>query len=100
VARREIYSTPRIGVVPLENIPLCISVNGVEVTGTILSLFPNDIEVAIASTGKHKGLHVPYFAMYEQNRFATTDRLGNTAGITERGRQRAEELLKELYDSP
>ncbi len=90
-------SAPR----PLRGIPLQISVEGVAVTGFIDYLFVNDLTVVITShgAGRRKGTHVPHFAMYKVNWLAES--AGNrTTAITPRGQQRAEALLRELYENP
>jgi hypothetical protein len=78
---------------PLTNVPISIFADGIEITGTILTLYPNDIEVEW--NGQHKGLHVPYFTMFPAYRLATTENLIVT-GFTERGRLHAEQLLLQL----
>jgi hypothetical protein len=77
------------------HLPLRTTVDGVEVTGEIVSLTPNDMRVVIGSpvSGLGTMLHVPHFAMVAKGNWLATD--GNH--ITERGQQRAEELLKKLY---
>jgi hypothetical protein len=84
---------------PLQNIPFHMTVDGVTVVGEILWLSPNDIEVEIKEpfSGFKTWLHVPHFAMYEVNWLATYQGRQTTA-ITDRGRQRAEWLLRCLYD--
>jgi hypothetical protein len=84
--------------VALRNIPLTISVRGMDVRGTILFLYPNDIKVAISSpvSGQEKQLHIPYFSMRLHR--LTSDRDG-TAVITEYGWKLAEQLLTELFES-
>ena len=66
------------------------------VKGEITHLYPNDMEVKITFpyTGKHTGVHVPHFMMAEMNWLSTKD-----GQITERGIQKAETLLRELYQS-
>jgi hypothetical protein len=76
-------------------IPVRITVDGIAVTGEITALCANDMSVVILTpvSGLATGLHVPWFAAgYPQNL------LCDGAGITKRGRERAESLLKELYD--
>jgi hypothetical protein len=77
-------------------IPIRTVVDGVEVEGEIVSLHKNDISVVITSpvTGLGTGLHVPHFAMDQQNWLATSD----GGPLTERGQRKAEELLRELYE--
>jgi hypothetical protein len=91
--------TARNTLTPLRNLPIQVDIDGVIVVGEILWLSPSDIEVEIKApfSGLRTGLHVPYFAMYEVNRLATYDR-GDTTALSERGRQRAEWLLRCLYD--
>jgi hypothetical protein len=47
---------------PLRNIPISITVDGVEVHGEILSLHPNDISVVITSpvSGLGNAVHIPH----------------------------------------
>lgn len=61
-----------------------------------MHLYSNDIEVMITAPfkGTHTGTLVPHFAMGEVNRLSTGD-----GQITARGIQRAESLLKEIYQS-
>lgn len=84
--------------IPLKNIPIATVVNGVEVSGVIEVLWPNDMTVVITSpvAGLRTVLHVPHFAMYACNWLATLTGHQTTA-ITARGRSRAEDLLRELY---
>jgi hypothetical protein len=84
---------------PLRNLPIEIFVDGVPITGLITALYPNDLTVEITQPVKdlRTGVHVPHFAMYPQNRLATYEN-GKTTAITERGRQRAEDLLRVLYE--
>lgn len=86
---------------PLRNIPLDITVDGVRVTGFIAHLWDNDLTVVITShgAGRRNGRHIPYFAMYPAYRFAVCEGK-RTTGITSRGQQRAESLLRELYENP
>ena len=86
-------------IIPLRHLPLQVTVDGVLVTGEIVALYPNDIEVEIKApfSGLKSGLHVPHFAMHEANRLATTVGL-ETYRITGRGREKAESLLRGLYD--
>ena len=79
--------------VPLKNVPITAVIDGVEISGTILWLYPNDIEVEYK--GRRNGLHVPYFSMDAAHRLATTEDCVAT-GLTDRGRQHAERLLAEL----
>jgi hypothetical protein len=88
---------------PLENIPIHVSVGGVEVRGVIVRVFPNDIDVMIDDgTGRMKGLHAPYFQMgfgrRNPNRwhYALADECG-TRSITDHGRHIANRLLAALY---
>jgi hypothetical protein len=85
-------------IIPLRDVPFEISVDGVTLKGRILWLYPNDIEVEILEpfNGLRTGVHVPYFAMYPVNRLATTV-AGHTTALTTRGRERAEQLLRDLY---
>ena len=86
-------------IIPLRNIPIRIIVDGEEVTGEIDCLTPNNMSVVILSpvSGLGTGLHVPAIAMAPVNWLATyTGR--TTTAITERGRSRAKDLLRELYD--
>lgn len=83
---------------PANDIPVRISVDGVEVSGTIRYLVPNEISVVSATTGRETSRHVPYFQMARrQDHFATLDESRTGWCITERGQERAEELLAELY---
>jgi hypothetical protein len=84
---------------PLRNLPIEITVDGVTVSGVITALYRNDISVETRApfTNLRTGVHVPHFAMYPVNRLATWDE-GRTTAITERGQQRAEWLLRVLYD--
>src|SRR4051794_38187688 len=84
--------------VPLENIPIRINVAGVEVCGTVIQLFPNDINVRIDDgTGRAKGLHAPYFQMaLARQHYATVDEYG-TRRITPHGRHVANRLVAALY---
>jgi hypothetical protein len=81
----------------LENLPLSISVDGVAVTGLIVSLYSNDVTVTMTSpvNGPTKGLHVPYFAMRLHK--LTVDE-GRTT-ISLHGQKLAESILKELFVS-
>ena len=78
----------------LRNIPIQIIVEGVEITGAIVSLRYNDMSVVILSpvSGLGTGLHVPWLmagsAKYH---------LANESGITARGILRAQDLLRELH---
>jgi len=87
------------GVRPLRDIPLRVTVAGVQVTGEIVSLTPSDMSVVILSPVSELGtcLHVPHFAMYPINWLATYAD-GTTTAITARGQERAESLLATLYD--
>lgn len=84
---------------PLRDIPLQITVGPMVVTGRIVALYPNDITVEITSpySGLRTGAHVPYFMMAPVNWLANFDGESTTA-ITERGRVRADAMLRELYD--
>ncbi len=84
---------------PLTNIPVTTVVDGVEIRGIVEALWPNDMIVVITSPVDtlRTRLHVPHFAMYPCNRLATTHASGQTTAMTQRGRERAESLLKELY---
>jgi hypothetical protein len=84
---------------PLRNIPVRTVVEGVQVVGRIIRLWPNDLEVEITSPvgGLGTELHVPHFAMYRVNWLATWEGR-QTKAITKRGEQHARDLLKELYD--
>lgn len=84
---------------PLRDIPVHITVDDVLVTGRIVTLYPNDITVEITSpyAGVRNGAHIPYFLMARANWLATFDG-ENTTTITDRGRARAEGMLRELYD--
>ena len=66
------------------------------VKGEIMHLYSNDIEVMITSpyTGRHTGVHVPHFMMNKINWLSTED-----GQITKRGIEKAETLLRELYQS-
>jgi hypothetical protein len=80
---------------PLRNIPIQIEIDGIEITGEILSAQFNDIWVVIHSpvSGFGTGLHVPWFRYgYPQFALATQSRL------TERGAREARWLLKELFE--
>lgn len=84
---------------PLRDIPVQITVDNVVVTGRITALYPNDITVEITSPyqGVRNGAHIPYFLMARENWLATFAGEATTA-ITERGRARAEGMLRELYE--
>jgi hypothetical protein len=86
---------------PLRGIPLEITVDGVTVSGFIDFLWVNDLTVVITShgPGRRNGTHVPHFAMYPMNYLASYEGKRTTA-ITPRGQQRAESLLRELYENP
>lgn len=81
---------------PARGISVRIVVDGVEVTGEIISLTRNDMRVVIQSpvSGLGTVLHVPHFAMVAKTNWLAND--DNT--ITERGQQRAEDLLIKLYN--
>ena len=83
-------------------IPISTVIQGVEVAGEITYLAPNDMSVVILSpvSGLGTSLHVPYFAMERINWLATHEMIDGekVAVLTERGRERAAGLLKELYD--
>jgi hypothetical protein len=83
---------------PLRDLPIQITVDGVTVSGVITALYPNDIAVEITEPfiDLRTALHVPHFAMYPVNRLATWEG-DKTTAITERGRERAEWLLRCLY---
>jgi hypothetical protein len=83
---------------PIRNIPVSTVVDGVALAGRITVLWPNDMLVVMTAPfpGWGTGLHVPHFAMYPCNWLATYSG-ERTIAITERGRRRAEDLLKELY---
>jgi hypothetical protein len=83
--------------VVLENLPVSVSVDGVEVEGTIQWVQFNDIRVAITSpvTGQTKQLHVPYFAL-KLHRLTAVDEAGTTH-ITNYGQSLAEWMLKKLF---
>lgn len=83
---------------PEKNIPIETLVDGVRVTGLITHLYPNDMSIEITSpaSGWGTGLHVPHFAMYECNWLATHDGR-RTVALTERGRSRADCMLRQLY---
>jgi hypothetical protein len=76
---------------PLRDIPLRVTVAGVQVTGEIVSLTPSDMSVVILSPVSELGtcLHVPHFAMYPINWLATYAD-GTTTAITARGQERRE----------
>jgi hypothetical protein len=80
----------------LLHLPVRTIVDGVEVIGEIISLASNNMRVVIGSpvSGWGTMLHVPHFAMVAKANWLATD----SNHITERGQQRAEELLKKLYD--
>ena len=83
---------------PAKDIPVRISVDGVEVSGTIRYLVPNEISITIATTGREKFRHIPYFQMPRRDdHFAVLDGHRTHWRITARGQERAEELLKALY---
>jgi hypothetical protein len=75
---------------------IILEIDGTVVEGEIMQLYTNDIEVMITAPfkGTHTGTHVPHFAMGEVNRLSTGD-----GQITARRIQRAESLLKEIYQS-
>ncbi len=80
---------------PLRNIPIQISVDGVEITGEILFARFNDMSIVIHSpvSGLGTGLHVPWFR-YGYPQFA----LATRSGLTERGVREAKWLLMALFD--
>jgi hypothetical protein len=82
---------------PLRNIAIAITVEGVRVTGEIVTLYPNDLNVIITSpiSGLGTGLHVPHFAMGAKA--LATMRGYTTDAINEHGQRQAERLLGELY---
>jgi hypothetical protein len=82
---------------PLRNVPISTSLDGVSVSGVIESLYPNGMTVIIEKPfgGLGTSLHVPHFAMYPVNWLATL-RGRETVALTERGRQRAEWLLRRV----
>jgi hypothetical protein len=82
--------------IPPELIRVHVTVDGTTVAGHVVSLYPNDITIEIDEpfSGFRSSLHVPAFAMYEMNRLASMD----GGRLTERGRSRAECLLRCLYD--
>lgn len=93
---RELFSQPYVPrCVPLEHIPLHIEVDGIRVEGEIVKLWPSDMIVQLGDQGS--SLHVPHFAMGPVCRLATDDGT-STLVITRRGQQRAESLLRELYE--
>jgi len=75
---------------------IILEIDGTAVEGEIMQLYTNDIEVMITAPfkGTHTGTHVPHFAMSEVTWLSTGD-----GQITERGVQRAEALLKKIYQS-
>jgi hypothetical protein len=85
--------------VPLRNVPIHITVEDVAVSGEILTVYPNDMSVIITQpvSGLGTMLHVPAFAMARVNWLATLDGQ-NTVAVTERGWERAAQLLLCLYD--
>jgi hypothetical protein len=80
---------------PLRNIPISITVDGVEVHGEILSLHPNDISVVITSpvSGLGNAVHIPH-------RHGAPCRVDGwqTKAVTAYGRATAEWLLARLYE--
>lgn len=84
---------------PLRNVPVEIIADGRIIWGLVRWVYPNDMEVEIVEpfAGLKTGLHVPHFAMHECNRLATCEGR-HTVALTPRGRQRAERLLRVLYD--
>jgi hypothetical protein len=83
---------------PAKDIPVRISVDGVEVNGTIRYLVPNEISITIATTGRETFRHIPYFQMPRRDdHFAALDEQRTHWRITKRGQERAEELLTALY---
>jgi hypothetical protein len=84
---------------PLRDLPLTLDINGVRVSGRIVAVWPNDIIVELlgpVGAGRRTGSHVPHFAMYPQNRYATNEG-SQTTGLTDRGRQCADNHLRALY---
>lgn len=79
----------------LSGLPITLIIDGQTVTGEIVSLATNDIEIKLTSPcgNSRKGLHVPHFKMaYKQHWLA------DSAGVlTKRGQLVAEQLLRELY---
>jgi hypothetical protein len=86
-------------IVPLRDIPVRITVEGQEVAGEITFLTPNNMMVVILTpvTGLGTSLHVPHFAMAPVNWLASLSERTTTA-ITRRGRSRARDLLREIYN--
>jgi hypothetical protein len=84
--------------IPLKNITVTTVADGVELSGVITAVRPNEMSVVITSpvAGLGTDLHVPHFAMYPGNWLATDDG-HRTRALTERGQRRAEDLLRELY---
>lgn len=81
---------------PPRNQSIHVTIDGVTVIGEILYLAPNGMVVEIKEPfrGFKTSLHVPAFAMYKVNWLAIME----GSGITDRGRERAESLLRRLYD--
>ena len=76
-----------------------LTIDGVVVVGEILALSLSDLEIEIKEPfgGFKTGTHVPYFAMNQVNHLATMT-CRDVSALTPRGRQRAEQLLRSLYD--
>ena len=81
------------GPFPLRDIPVSIVVDGVEVRGKIVCLYPNDITVEITDpvAGLSSGVHIPHFAMGARS-------VATSVAPTAYGRETAERLLKAIYD--
>ncbi len=78
---------------PLQGIHISTKVDGVEVLGKIVALYPNDMTVVLSAPGgcRSCGLHAPYFAMGHSQ-------LATSTALTPYGRDRAEWLLKQAYN--
>ena len=75
-----------------ERDPIVIHVDGQRVEGALVHLHPNDLEVGITAPfhGPHTGSHIPAQAMGHY-------RFAERGELTDIGRERASELLAELY---
>jgi tetratricopeptide (TPR) repeat protein len=77
---------------------LQIEVDGVQVSGEIVSLYPNDISIQMTNPKAEgtKGTHVPHFQMHRSQWLAMPE--GDIMErITPRGLEVAHRLLRELY---
>ena len=60
---------------PLDNIPIRLNIAGVDVVGTIVRLYPNDMDVRIEDgTRRVKGMHASTYQMGYGKRLGNPDR--------------------------